>query len=144
MNRRRLIILTGAALLAASAIFVLSSRSEEEERLGPEGVVTEFVSAMKTGDFAKAYSLCDSSSMHGHLEAYAQIWKEQSQKDSASFSAITEILAGTEIHLNGMTEADGTCVVEYALEMESNRKENKATLRLEEGEWKIIEITSKL
>lgn len=136
-------VLTGAALLAVSAIFVFSCRSQEGERLGPEGVVTEFVSAMKTGDFDKAYGLCDSASMHGHLDTYIQMWQKMSQKDSASFSAITEILAGTEVHFKGMTEGDGTCVVEYALEMEGNRKECSAQLRMEEGEWKLVEITDR-
>ena len=136
-------ILTVAALLAVAAVFVFSSRSQDIEKLGPEGVVTEFVSAMKTGEFDKAYSLCDSASMHNHLEAYAQMWQEQSQKDSASFIAMTEILAGTEIHFKDVTQGDGTCVVEYALEMEDSRKNCTATLRLEEGEWKLVEITDK-
>ena len=144
MDRRKFILLTGAALLAASAIFIFSSRSDEGEKPGPEGVVTEFVSAMKTGDFDKAYGLCDTSSMSDHLKAYAQMWEEKSQQDSAAFSAINEILAGTQVHIQSMAEADGTCVVEYMLEMEGARKESSATLRLEEGEWKIVEITSKL
>lgn len=144
MDRRKFILLTGAALLAASAIFMFSSRSDEGEKPGPEGVVTEFVSAMKTGDFDKAYGLCDTASMRDHLNAYAQMWAEKSQQDSAAFSAINEILAGTQVHIQSMTEADGTCVVEYALEMEGARKESSATLSLEEGEWKIVEITSKL
>ena len=134
--------LTGAALLAASAMFVFSCRSQGE-KLGPEGVVTEFVSAMKSGDFDKAYSLCDSSSMHRHLDSYAQMWHKMSQKDSASFSALTDILAGTEVHFKGVAEADGTCVVEYSLEMEGCIKECTADLRLEEGEWKLVEITDK-
>ncbi|MBR5834042.1 MAG: DUF4878 domain-containing protein [Bacteroidales bacterium] len=142
MKRGRFMALTGAALLAASAMFVFSCRSQGE-KLGPEGVVTEFVSAMKSGDFDKAYSLCDSSSMHSHLDAYAQMWQKMSQKDSASFSAMTEILAGTEVHFKGVTEGDGTCVVEYALEMEGSGKNCSATLRLEEGEWKLVEITDR-
>ena len=136
-------VLTGAALLAASAIFVFSCSSQNGEKLGPEGVVAEFVSAMKSGDFGKAYSLCDSSSMHRHMDAYAQMWEKMSQKDSASFNALTEVLAGTEVHFKGVTEADGTCVVEYSLEMEGSIKECTADLRLEEGEWKLVEITDK-
>jgi hypothetical protein len=143
MKIGRFLVLTGAALLAVSAIFVFSCRSQEGERLGPEGVVTEFVSAMKTGDFDKAYRLCDSASMHGRLDPYIQMWKKMSQKDSASFSAMTEILAGTEVHFKGMTEGDGTCVVEYAVKMEDSGKNCSATLRMEEGEWKLVEITDR-
>ena len=136
-------VLTGAVLLIAAAVFVFASGSKEDNRLGPEGVMTEFVSAMKTGDFNKAYGLCDSASMHDHLDAYIQMWQEKSQKDSAAVSTMTEILAGTEVHFEGVTETDGTCVVEYALEMEGSRKKCSAQLRLEEGEWKLVEITDR-
>ena len=143
MKTRKFMILTGAALIAASAIFAISSLSNEGEKLGPEGIVTEFVSAMKVGDFDKAYGLCDSASMHGHMDAYMKMWEKNSQKDSAEFSALKDILAGTELRFKGMTEGDGTCVVEYALELEGSKKECSATLRMEEGEWKLMEITDR-
>lgn len=136
-------VLTGAVVLIAAGVLVFASLSKEDNKLGPEGVMMEFVSAMKAGDFEKAYELCDSASMHGHMESYMKMWEKHSQKDSAEFSALTEILAGTEVHFKGMTEADGTCVVEYALELEGSRKECSATLRMEEGEWKLVEITDR-
>jgi hypothetical protein len=146
-RRVKYIIAAGLAVAAAAiAAAFLSGEgaSQKGEKPGPEGVVSGFVSAMKSGDFEAALALCDSASMHEHMHAYMQKWQEACQKDSASFCLMTEMLAGTTIEFEGMTEEDGMCHVGYKLAMDDNEKVCRATLRKEEGEWKIVEITDKL
>jgi hypothetical protein len=109
---------------------------------------------MKAGDFDKAHSLCDVTSMKEYMDAYIQRWNTLSQKDSASFVSTKNLISDTEVHLidklgaefkkSDMQEEKGTCIVRYMIEMAGNQKECFATLRLEEGEWKITEITSEI
>ena len=136
--------LAAAAAAIAAAFLSGEGASQKDGKPGPEGVVSGFVSAMKSGDFEAAFALCDSASMHEHVHAYMQKWQEMSQKDSATFRSMTEVLAGTQIAFEEMTEEDGMCHVGYKLAMDENEKVCRATLRKEEGEWKIVEITDKL
>ena len=133
-----------AVAVTAAVLFSGDGVSQKAEKPGPEGVVSGFVSAMKSGDFEAAFALCDSASMHEHMYAYMQKWQEMSQKDSAAYCSMTEMLAGTQIAFDGMSEEDGMCHVDYRLTMEESEKDCRATLRKEEGEWKIVEITNKL
>jgi hypothetical protein len=132
------------AVSVIAAVFLSGEgASHKAEKPGPEGVVSSFVSAMKSGDFEEALALCDSASMHEHMHAYMQKWQEMSLKDSSTFCSLTEVLADIQISFDGMTEEHGMCHVDYRLAMEDSEKECRATLRKEEGEWKIVEITSK-
>lgn len=143
-DKLKYVYIAGAALAVLAAFLFLSgggSSSDAEKKLGPEGVVEEFTHAMKTGEFEKAFAMCDTTSMKDYMNAYMQKWNALSQKDSASFVSTMEILSGAELHFAGMEEKDGTCTVDYLLEMEGIRKGHQARLRKEAGEWKVVEIT---
>ena len=131
------------AVIALVAIFVMKDGgSSEKKTAGPEDVIIGFTAAMKEGDFEKAYSLCDTSSMHAHLDAYVQLWEIKSAKDSAAFAATLKILSETAVEIDGVEEKDGVCFVGYTLEMDGDIRKCQASLKKEEGEWKIAEITS--
>lgn len=145
-DKKKYILIISAVIVMIGAIALLSGNGEDSQaarRSGPEGVLTEFTAAMKGGDFEKAAKLCSPNTMEDYLDTYIQKWNTLSQKDSAAFSSITHLIREVEIHFNGIQEEDGVCMIDYALEMGDNRKEHKATLRKEEGEWKIAEITNK-
>lgn len=128
---------------AIVAIFVMKDGgSSEKKTAGPEDVIIGFTSALKEGDFEKAYSLCDTSSMHAHLDAYVQLWETKSAKDSAAFAATLKILSETAVEIDGVEEKDGACFVDYTLELDGDIRKCQASLKKEEGEWKIAAITS--
>jgi hypothetical protein len=141
-------------ILALAAVMFGGGVKGKSKETGPEDVVLAFIEAMKAGDFDKARSLCDVTSMKEYMDAYIQRWNTLSQKDSASFVSTKNLISETEVHLidklgaefkkSDMQEEKGTCIVRYMIEMAGNQKECFATLRLEEGEWKITEITSEI
>lgn len=108
----------------------------------PEDILKEFMSAMKAGDFEKAYELCDTASMKEYLNEYMEIWEVKSLKDSTAFSSTVEILAGISVEIDKFEEKDGECLVHYTLQMDSNTRKCQAKMKKEEGEWKIAEITN--
>ena len=145
-NRRKLVYIVGAAIIAASAYFLFrgsDNSSKIEKQLGPEAVVEEFTAAMKDGNFAKAEKLCYTDTMSVYMDAYKQKWEALKEANSETFEESVKILAGTEVHFEGMQEIDGVCMVDYALEMNGVQKKHQATLRKEEGEWKVVKITDK-
>lgn len=142
-NKLKYSFIVGAVVGIALAVCLWpksSDTAKHEEELGPDGVVKLFTDAMKAGDFDKALSLCDTVLMKDHLHSYMELWQDKSQKDSATFAVIQEMLAGTQITLTNTETHDGMCTVEYSLEMEKNKKNCTATLKKEGGEWKIAEI----
>ena len=144
-NKKKYALLI-AAIVIISAIIAMCCGGEDSQstkKSSPEGVLVEFTSALKTGDFDKAYSLSDTVSMKCYMNAYTQKWKELSKKDSATFTSIVNLLKETQIHFNDTHNEDGVCIIRYALELDGSKKEHQATLRKEEGEWKVVEITDK-
>lgn len=144
-NRRKLVYITGAAIIAALPFFLFNGggSSQAEKHLGPEAVVEAFTSAMKEGNFDKAENLCTADTMKVYMDAYKQKWEELKEANGEAFEETVKVLAGTEIHFEGMQEIDGMCMVDYTLEMNGVQKKHQATLRKEEGEWKVVKITDK-
>lgn len=145
-EKLKYVYIAGAVVLAiagACVFFCGGEDAKETKRLGPEGVVEEFTSAMKVGDFGKAEMLCDTAAMKDYLDTYQQTWNELQKKDSVAFNTALKLLAETEIHFAGMEEKDGVCTVDYTLKMDDNKKKRQAMLKKERGEWKVVEITDK-
>ncbi len=146
-EKLKYVYIAGAAIvvIAGACIFFCGGDDEAQEtkRLGPEGVIEELTSAMKTGDFSKAEELCDTAAMNGYLNAYQQKWEDLKEKDSAAFDTAVKILAETEIQFTGMEEKDGVCTVNYTLKLDGSNNKHQATLKKERGEWKVVEITDK-
>ena len=143
--RRRLKrpVVIGIALIAAAVLIAIFATREgsQEKRMNPAEVVTAFAEAMKTGDFETAYLLCDTTSMKGYLSAYSQEWDRKSKGDSTDFAAIKAILAETVFSIDEVEEADAMCSIRYTLEMNGNMKKCHATVKKENGEWKVAAIT---
>lgn len=145
-HKRRYLYLAAIAALGIGAYFLfgnVETFSKENKVLGPEGVVEEFTSAMKKGEFDKAVEFCNADSMNVYMEAYKQMWNKLSKKDGETFAETAKILAGTQLNFTGMQELDGVCTVDHTLELNGVQKNHQATLRMEEGEWKMIKITDR-
>lgn len=144
-RRRKYVYLAAIAILGVGALLLFGngeSVSQENKKLGPEGIVAEFFSAMKAGEFKTAEKFCNADSMTVYMNAYKQKWEKLSQ-NKASFEETVRILSETKLDFTGMEELDGVCTVDYTLEMDGVQKMHQATLRMEEGEWKMVKITDK-
>lgn len=124
------------------AIYFIGKDNDTPSHTGPEVIVRDFTEAMKTGDFEKARSLCDTSAMKEYLDAYIGNWTTKSLKDSAAFSSTVRILSETTIEIDNVEDKDGVCFIDYTLGLDGNTRKCHASLKKEEGEWKITGITS--
>ena len=145
MTRRYIYI--GAGILAVALAAFLFLRGEETAKVqksGPEEVLTDFSDAMKTGDFKKAKSMCDTASMQEYLNAYMHKWEEKSLRDSAAFASTVNMLSETVMEIANVEEMDGVCMIDYTLTLDGNTRQSRASLKKEGGEWKVAEITGRI
>lgn len=148
--RTKYVIIMGLALLACGVGVLLTHSNEgnadelSAEETKAESVLERFIYALRDGDFETASSMCDTTSLQDYLDAYKQGWEKQSMKDSADFAAIRSIIANTTMSTDKMEELDGVCIIDYTLSMDDQTKRCQATVKKEEGEWKVAAITNEI
>ena len=134
----------GIALGAVAAFTFLvgngckGSRSVE---MGPSEVVEAFNRAVTAGDFDMARSLCDTVSMKGYLDSYMEAWESLQKEDSSALAIASSLLTGAVIEIGKVVKNGEDREIYYSLEADGHRQERKATVKKEEGEWKVLEIT---
>ena len=115
--------------------------AEEKEAMGPEAAVETFCRAVAAGDFETAGGLCDTVSMKGYLDEWRKVWNDLQKEDSSALAIASSMLSGAEIEVI-RTERNGEKrTVLYRIEAEGNSKTRIATVKNEEGEWKVEEIS---
>ena len=117
------------------------NNAEEKEAMGPEAAVETFCRAVAAGDFETAGGLCDTVSMKGYLDEWRKVWNDLQKEDSSALAIASSMLSGAEIEVI-RTERNGEKrTVLYRIEAEGNSKTRTATVKNEEGEWKVEEIS---
>ena len=136
-----IIILTMFVVMFAVSIFKTCTGKDRQEESGPEGTLETFYKNLCAGNFDQAGSLCDTLKMKEYLAGFQDAWKT---KDSTARRIASDILSGLTVTVTD-TEKDGqTRTIFYELSSaDGSGKEKVATLRREEGEWKIEQITGR-
>ena len=114
---------------------------EKKAEMGPEAVVEAFNRAVTAGDFDMARSLCDTVSMKGYLDSYMEAWATLQKEDSSALAMASSLLTGAVIEIGKVVKNGEDREIYYSLEADGHRQERKATVKKEEGEWKVQEIT---
>ncbi len=127
--------------ICTAAVFTLASCNEKKEAMTPEAVVETFCRAVAAGDFDSARRLCDTVSMDGYMKNYQKAMDSLQKKDSSATAVAVSLLSGAEFEVNGTERKGDERIIRYTLKTEGNTKTKKATLKKEEGEWKVKEIT---
>ena len=130
-----------AALIGICTLMHGCRDAEEEKAMGPEASVETFCRAVAAGDFETAGGLCDTVSMKGYLDEWRKVWNDLQKEDSSALAIASSMLSGAEIEVI-RTERNGEKrTVLYRIEAEGNSKTRTATVKNEEGEWKVEEIS---
>jgi hypothetical protein len=130
-----------AALIGICTLMHGCRDAEEMKAMGPEAAVETFCRAVAAGDFETAGGLCDTVSMKGYLDEWRKVWNDLQKEDSSALAIASSMLSGAEIEVI-RTERNGEKrTVLYRIEAEGNSKTRTATVKNEEGEWKVEEIS---
>ena len=140
MKNKRLIV----ALIGICTFMYGCRNAEEKKAMGPEDVVEAFSKALASGDFENARCLCDSIAMKDYIEGYAEVWNRLQKEDSSALAIAASLLSEAEMSIIRSEKTGDGKDVYYRIEADGNVRELKATVKKEEGEWKVKMITDAL
>lgn len=127
-------------ILMAAAVIICSCNQagKQEKALGPEETVEAFCKAVACGDFIAARELCDTVSMAPYIDACQEKWDNMARMDSALVDIAAALLSSAQIEINE-TVKDGECrKVFYTIDATMGMKKEKvATVKKEEGAWRV-------
>ena len=130
-------------LLIAMAVsaFLIGCQQNRETRLGPDDTLETFYTSLYSGAFEQAESLCDIPAMSEYLDVFRSAWEKN---DSTIRAIASDILAGISIEISDVEQNGQNRTIFYKMTTtDGQSKEKIATLRKEEGVWKITAITDR-
>lgn len=114
---------------------------QKSVEMGPVETMEAFCKAVSMGQWDDAEALCDSLSMKEYIESQKQIRAQFEKEDEDAMKVVRSIMENTTVTVDDMHKADDKRVVTYTLETDGLSKTKKATLRKEEGAWRVEAIT---
>ena len=127
--------------MTAAILMAVGCRSGQSVEMGPAEVVEAFNRAITAGDFAQARQLCDTVLMEDYLNSYQEAWDVILAEDSTALSIASSILEKAVIDVVEVKKEDEKRIVLYTLEADGHSKTRKATVKKEEGAWRVKRIT---
>lgn len=136
MKMKRIIVLATIAVITAGCF--QGNKSE----IGPHETLEMFYRNLCCGDLDGAENLCISPQMNGYLESFRTAWEKT---DSTTAAIASDMLSEMTVNITDEEKDGQTRTVFYKLTgTDGQNKEKIATLRKEEGAWKIEAITDRL
>ena len=86
-------------IMAIAAVFAAGCSQRSGAGLSPAETVEHFCTALASGDFAKAASLCGSGSADSCIGAYRTAWEKSEKNDSSAMKIAAGILSGMEVQV---------------------------------------------
>ena len=85
--------------------------------------------------------LCDTVSMKEYLDVWTATWSELAHKDSSALRIASGILSQSAFTLVKVEKEGDRRTITFTLETEGHRKNRKAAVKKEEGEWRVESMT---
>ena len=107
---------------------------------GPAEVVEAFTQAVAAGRFEEAAGLCNEGALE-YVNTYEKALSAEFKADSTDTSIASRIMSEVKVSVTEVSKGKGFRTVFYSIEdAYGDRKDKIATVRNEEGEWKVTEI----
>lgn len=113
--------------------------------MGPTETVEAFCNALVSGEYDEAFSFCDSLQMQSYINNIRTAFGEAARRDSSAAAIAASILKEADIEIGETAKEQDKRLVNYTIVInEELRKDKVATMKKEEGEWKIEAITDRI
>lgn len=134
-------IFTILSIIICSICGCGSGEGMKSQALEPEEVLEAFNRAVAAGDFDAACGLCDTIAMKEYLDSYIETWKDLQKQDSSALVIASSLLSEATFEIEKVEKKSESREIYYSLQTDVHKKSRKATLKNEEGEWKVKAIT---
>ena len=114
---------------------------ERSVEMGPAETVEAFCKAANACQWEEAENLCDSLSMKEYIESQKQAWARFEKEDEGAAKVARSVMESSTVTIKGMSKDEDKRIVTYTIETDGLSKTKKATLRKEEGAWRVETIT---
>ena len=112
----------------------------KDKAMGPEETVEAFCRAVTAGEWAEAETLCDTVGMRDYLDSYKEAWETLLKEEGRVMEIAQALLVETVTTVKEVRREDDRRIVSYTLTADGNSKTREATLKKEEGAWKVERI----
>lgn len=113
--------------------------------MGPSETVEAFCSALISGKYEEAFSFCDSLQMQSYIDNIRAAFNEAARRDSSAAAIAASILKEAQVEIGEISKEQDKRMVNYTIIInEDLKKEKIASMKKEEGEWKIEAITDRV
>lgn len=144
LNRMRLkksILIIAAAAVAAGCG---GRQAEKVVEMGPEETLAAFCRALAGGEFDQAKEFCDTLTMNEYISSYMKAWDMLEKENGDVVAVAGGILAGAEVSIDETAKDGNRRIVDYTINAsEGLTKKKTATVKKEEGAWKVEAITDR-
>jgi hypothetical protein len=123
--------------MAVSTLMV-SCQQNRETKLGPDDTLEAFYKSLCAGEFEQAETLCENPGMEEYVNGFRSEWEKN---DGAIRTIASAILAEVSIEITDSKQNGQNRTIFYKMTTtDGQSKEKIATMRKEEGAWKITAI----
>lgn len=122
----------------AAAVFIMGCQQNGETKPGPDDTLEIFYRNLCSGAFEQTGDLCDIPFMEEYINCFRSAWENN---DSTIRVIASDILADVSIEITDTEQNSQNLTIFYKMtSTDGQSKEKIATLRKEEGAWKITAI----
>lgn len=136
---------TFIAILVSLTVLAGCTGSRKAKEMGPAETVEAFCSALISGEYDEAFSFCDSLQMQSYIDNIRAAFNEAARRDSSAAAIAASILKEAQVEIGEISKEQDKRMVNYTIIInEDLKKEKIASMKKEEGEWKIEAITDRV
>ena len=122
-------------------VMCLAGCGGKSVEMGPAETVEAFCKAMTAGEWDEAEALCDPVEMREYIDGYKEALASVQASEGEKVAAIAEELIGeAQVAIDDVSRHDEKRIVTYTLSTDGMSKTRKATLKKEEGAWRVEKI----
>lgn len=127
------------------SLAVLAGCTGSSKEMGPAETVEAFCSALISGEYDEAFNFCDSLQMQSYINNVRKASDEAARRDSSAAAIASSILKEAQIEIGETTKDQDKRMVNYTIVVNEELKKDKvASMKKEDGKWKIEAITDRV
>ena len=131
-------IMKRIAIILGIAATMAACSQNNDSVLSPEGTLEAFHKALYSGEFEQATALCDTLGMKEYVDSFRTVWQ---RSDAGITGIVSDIMSETQLKITDTKKSEEGRTIFYELSFDGKSKTKTASMKKEEGEWKIAKIT---